>query len=69
MPTEKINSKVDARRPKRVPVRISKPSRRVTFTLDDWYAKATRSIAVANVGPGARSSGQWIATAEAGFEE
>ena len=65
MPKQKTNSKFDARTPKRVRVRISKPRRRITFKLDDWYANATHSIAVAKINPGARSSGQWIAAAQA----
>ena len=65
MPRETIRPKFDARTPKKVRSRIAKPSRRITFKTDDWYANATRSIAVASIGPGARSSGQWIAAAKA----
>ena len=65
MSRKKPKSKFGARTPKKIRSRITKRSRRITFKMDDWYANATRSVAVANIGPGARSSGQWIATAQA----
>jgi hypothetical protein len=64
MPKETTSPKFVARTPKKIRSRITKRSRRVTFKLDDWYANATRSVSVASIGPGARSSGQWIAAAQ-----
>ena len=65
MPKATIRPKFEARTPNKVRSRNSKTARRITFRLDDWYANATRSISIANIGPGARSSGQWIAATQA----
>ena len=66
MPRETANPKFGVRTPKPVRPRITKHRRRTTFEKDNWYATATRSIAIANTGRAARVGSQWITFVQPG---